>query len=43
VREAIGIDAPRPARLVGLESLPRRFTTMARDAAQLKSFIAENG
>ena len=43
VREAIGRDAPRPARLDGLEALPRRFTTMPVDVARLKAFIAENG
>jgi len=42
VRAAIGIDAPRPARLAGLEALPRRFTTMPADVATLKAFIAEN-
>ncbi len=42
VREAIGRDAPRPARLDGLEALPRRGTTMAVDVERLKAFIAEN-
>ena len=42
VRAAIGSDAPRPARLAGLEALPRRFTTMPADVATLKAFIAEN-
>jgi len=42
VRAAIGSDAPRPARLAGLEALPRRFTTMATDVETLKAFIAEN-
>jgi threonine synthase len=42
VRAAIGSDAPRPARLAGLEALPRRFTTMPADVARLKAFIAEN-
>ena len=42
VREAIGRDAPRPARLDGLESLPRRFTTLPVDLERLKAFIAEN-
>jgi threonine synthase len=35
IREAIGTDAPRPAGLDGLESLPRRFATLAPDAARL--------
>ena len=43
VREAIGIDAPRPARFEGIENLPRRFTTLPVDVARLKAFIAENG
>ena len=42
IRAAIGSDAPRPARLAGLESLSRRFTTMPVDSARLKAFIAEN-
>ncbi len=43
VREAIGIDAPRPARFKGIEDLPRRFTTLPADVERLKAFIAENG
>ena len=43
VREAIGIDAPRPARFAGLENLPRRFTPMPAELARLEAFIAENG
>ncbi len=42
VREAIGIDAPRPARFTGIEALPRRFTTLPADLERLKAFIAEN-
>ena len=42
VREALGRDAPRPARLDGLELRPRRGTTMPVDVARLKAFIAEN-
>ena len=42
VREAIGIDAPRPARFAGIEALPRRFTTLPADVVRLKAFIAEN-
>jgi threonine synthase len=42
VRAAIGIDAPRPARFAGIESLPRRFATMPADLASLKAHIAEN-
>jgi threonine synthase len=43
VREAIGRDAPRPARFAGIESMPRRFTTLPPDLQRLKAFIAENG
>jgi len=42
VREAIGVDAPRPARFEGLEALPRRFVTLPVDVAALKALIAEN-
>ena len=42
VREAIGVDAPRPARFAGLENLPRRFTPMSADLARLEMFITEN-
>ncbi len=42
IREALGADAPapeRPAALRDIESLPRRFTTMAADAAAVKRYI----
>jgi threonine synthase len=42
VREAIGRDAPRPARLAGLEALPRRFATLGKDTKALMAYIAEN-
>jgi len=42
VREAIGIDPPRPSRLAGIEALPRRFVTLPVDVAALKALIAEN-
>ncbi len=42
VQEALGRDAPRPARLDGLEALPRRFSTLPIDVELLKAFIAEN-
>ncbi len=42
VREAIGLDAPRPARFDGIEALPRRFVTLPVDVAALKALIAEN-
>ncbi|MEO6362498.1 MAG: threonine synthase, partial [Caldimonas sp.] len=40
VREAIGIDAPRPPGLDGIEDLPRRFTVMPADVQRLKAMIA---
>ena len=43
VREAIGQDAPRPARFRGIEALPRRVTRMPADLETLKAFIAQNG
>ncbi|MDQ6628047.1 MAG: threonine synthase [Pseudomonadota bacterium] len=42
VCEAIGADAPRPARFVGIEALPRRVTRMTADLQRLQSFIAEH-
>ncbi|ODV08580.1 MAG: threonine synthase [Rubrivivax sp. SCN 70-15] len=42
IREALGPDAPPPplpAALRGIESLPRRFTVVAADAAEVKRFI----
>ena len=43
VREAIGIDAPRPDGFEGIESLPRRFVSMPPDLARLKALIAASG
>ena len=42
VRQAIGIEPPRPARFDGIERLPRRFVAMPADAERLKAYIAEN-
>ena len=39
IREATGIDPAPPAALQGIEQLPKRFTVMAPDAAQVKRFI----
>jgi threonine synthase len=41
VREAIGVDAPRPAGFEGIEDLPRRFTVIPKDAGRLKALIEE--
>ena len=40
IREALGIDPPRPADLAGIENLPQRVTVMAPDADAVKRFIA---
>jgi threonine synthase len=42
VREALGIDAPRPPGFDRIEELPRRFVRIAADAARLKALIAES-
>jgi len=39
---AIGSDAPRPARLAGLEALPQRVVEMPADVERLKALIADN-
>ena len=39
IREAVGIEPPRPALLAQLESLPRRVTLMAPDIDAIKTFI----
>ena len=42
IRAAIGSDAPRPARLAGLEALPQRVVAMPADVERLKALIADN-
>ena len=42
VVEAIGIEPPRPARLAGLEALPRRFEVMDADAEAVKRHITRH-
>jgi threonine synthase len=39
IREATGVDPEPPAALRGIETLPRRFTVIPPDAAQVKRFI----
>jgi threonine synthase len=39
IREATGVDPEPPAALKGIEQLPKRFTVMQPDAAQVKRFI----
>ncbi len=41
IREAIGIEAPRPAGYEGLESHAQRFDRMPVDVDRLKRYIAE--
>jgi threonine synthase len=41
IEEAIGRSPPRPAGFERIEELPRRFTAMDPDVAQVKRFIAD--
>jgi threonine synthase len=40
--EAIGREPERPAAMQGIERLPKRFTVMPADAAQVKYLIADH-
>jgi threonine synthase len=42
IREALGREPERPAALVGIENLPKRFKVMVVDADAVKRYIAEN-
>ncbi len=42
IEEALGRAPTRPAALVGLEALPKRFTVMAADTARVKAYITEH-
>jgi threonine synthase len=42
IREALGVDPPRPAALAGIEQLPRRFTVLPADVDMVKRYIAEH-
>lgn len=42
IEEATGRQPPRPASLKGIESLPRRFTLMPADVAQVKEYIVRH-
>jgi threonine synthase len=42
IREATGQDPAPPAALQGIENLPKRFTVMAPDAAQVQRFIEQH-
>ena len=39
IEEALGCAPLRPAALEGIESLPKRFTVMAADVAQVQAFV----
>ena len=39
IREALGIDPPRPAALQGIEQLPKRFQVLPVDAERVKRYI----
>ena len=42
IREALGIEPPRPAALADLEARPRRVSVMPADVAAVKRFITEH-
>ncbi|GAB4115166.1 MAG: threonine synthase [Sideroxydans sp.] len=42
IREALGRDPERPAKLEGIENLPQRCEVMDADVAKLKAFISEH-
>ena len=42
IQEAIGRTPDRPAAMLGIEALPKRFTVMAPDALAVKRFIEEH-
>ncbi|MDP3612904.1 MAG: threonine synthase [Rubrivivax sp.] len=42
IREATGLDPEPPAALRGIENLPKRFTVMPPDVAQVKRFIQQH-
>jgi threonine synthase len=40
--EALGRQPTRPAALDGIEALPKRFTVMPVDAAQVKAYVQQH-
>ena len=42
IREALGIDPPRPARYAGLESRPQHVTVLPADTARVAAYIREH-
>ncbi len=42
LREAVGVEPPRPAALANLEARPKRFVRIANDSDAVKHFIADH-
>jgi threonine synthase len=42
IREALGIDPPRPPSLQGIEQLPKRYQVMPVDAERVKTYIRDH-
>ena len=42
IREAVGLEPPRPAGMENIEALPKRFIVMPVDASGIKQFIADH-
>jgi threonine synthase len=39
IQQALGIEPPRPAAMVGIESLPKRYTVLPADVQAVKHYI----
>jgi threonine synthase len=39
IQEALHMEPERPASMVGIEQLPKRFELMPRDVVRLKAYI----
>jgi threonine synthase len=42
IREALGCEPERPAAMVGIEQLPKRFSVVAPDAQAIKAYISSH-
>ena len=42
IREAVGVEPSRPAKLEGIEALPKRFTVIKPETALVKAFIEQH-
>ena len=40
--EAIGVQPERPASMIGIEDLPKRFTVMPADVQQVKAYLVDH-